>query len=125
LGKQLDKEDVISISLENVWTQSESYSNYVSGYPVYTTTFQPDLMSASLNYYRYIFFGKGARTYLTIGGGYYHAVIGYVSDDPNLTDPNVSATFTGDILGGTLGVGQEIAIGNSFRTFGTWSFGDF
>ncbi|SRR5665213_260287 len=114
-GMKLDKEDAISVNCENVWTQIESFTYGGPATNNYSESYQPDLMSVSLNYYRYIFVGKGSRTYLTIGGGYYHTVIGYSSFDTGVvSNPETTATFTGDTIGGTLGFGETLAIGDSF-----------
>ncbi len=114
IGRKLDDNSALSLTFENVWSQSDNYSVVQSGVTTLSQTVNPDLMSASLNYYRYLFQQKGGRTYVTLGFGYYHAAVGWVDYDTNLVKPNVNAVFTGDTVGGTLGIGQVLAIGDSF-----------
>ncbi len=54
---------------------------------------------------------KGARTYVTLGAGYYHAMLHVTQDTTGGTPTTIDAIFTGDILGGTVGLGQEFALG--------------
>lgn len=114
-GRKINDDFALSISFENISSGSEFYQISDSSGDLRSESFSPELMSASLNWYFYPFHSKGARTYLMVGGGYYHAVVTFTGYDTNLsTDPNESATFTGDVLGGSLGIGQFLAIGDSF-----------
>jgi hypothetical protein len=114
-GRKLGEDFAFSISLENISSGSESYQLSDSSGDVQRESFSPELMSASLNLYFYPFRAKGARTYLMVGGGYYHALVSYTGYDTSvLGSPDSSATFTGDVLGGSLGIGQFLAIGDSF-----------
>jgi len=122
-GVDVDSGNGFSISYENVSTQTESYANGVtqlvnsSGVTTLASqsaSFQPSMMDISLNYYAYLPGGKDARTYFTVGGGYYQATVGFVGVDPTLSNPNENGTFTGSTFGWTFGFGQALAIGNTF-----------
>jgi hypothetical protein len=121
-GMLLDRGNGLSISCENVWTQTESYNNGVTqnggnnGVTLapQSASFQPSMMDISLNYYAYLPGGKGSRTYFTVGGGYYQATVGFVGVDPTLANPNENGTFTGSAFGWAFGFGETLAIGNSF-----------
>ncbi|HXL73683.1 MAG TPA: hypothetical protein VN963_08675, partial [bacterium] len=123
-GIDLDQGNGFSISFENVWTQGISYNNNEtqtlvdsSGTTILapqSASFQPSLMSISLNYYAYLPGGRGSRAYFTVGGGYYQATVGFVGVDPTLSNPNESGTFTDSAFGWTFGFGETLAIGNSF-----------
>jgi tetratricopeptide (TPR) repeat protein len=114
LGFLLDKNNGFSINAENVWSQSDSYTEIYSGTTNTTVSVTPNLASISLNYYRYLFQQKGSRTYIAAGIGYYQTSINYYDYDINGNLNPTTATFTGNTIGGTLGVGQMIGIGNSF-----------
>jgi len=126
IGLNVDKSNTLSINVENVWTQNESYNNGASATDptLQTGSFQPNLTSVTLNYTVDFITSKSAKTYFTFGAGYYHATVNalVVTPYPNaglqsvgLSVPaTISGTFTGDVLGGTLGVGQILAIGDSF-----------
>jgi hypothetical protein len=125
LGLDLDQGNGFSISYGNVWTQGINYSNNEtqtlvdnsSGQTILapqSASFQPSMMNISLNYYAYLPGGRGARSYFTIGGGYYQATVGFVGVDPTLSTPNESGTFTDSAFGWTFGFGQTLTIGNTF-----------
>ncbi len=114
IGFALDVGHSLSLEAENIATQNESYS-YTSGGTAYRETIGPSLEDINLNYYHTLFRSKGSATYVMIGGGYYHANVSYY----DVTGPSTSqsATFTGDIIGGAVGLTEKLEIGKSF-TFG-------
>jgi len=125
LGMDLDQGNGFSISYGNVWTQGINYSNNEtqtlvdnsSGQTILaprSASFQPSLMNISLNYYAYLPGGKGARSYFTVGGGYYQATVGFVGVDPTLPTPNESGTFSDSAFGWAFGFGQTFMIANTF-----------
>jgi hypothetical protein len=110
VGFSLDRIHALSIEAQNISTQTESYT-YTNGGTVYLQSVTPNLLDFSLNYYRTLFMGQGNKTYVMVGGGYYHAAVSYY----DVVGPGVnqSANFTGDIIGGTLGAGELVALGNN------------
>jgi len=113
LGFAIDQGNAFSLSIENVWTQNESYNNGLTGTGAQSAIFQPDLMGAALNYYAYISSSKAAKTYLTLGVGYYEAIVGFSGVDPTLATPSESGTFSDGAVGETFGLGQDFEIGDS------------
>jgi len=111
VGYLLDENDALSVDCENIWTQTQSWTYTYSGV-TNTQSLSPGLFNVTLNYQRFLSVGKGQRFYAVIGGGYYHASVDYYMgiDPANST----TGTFTCDSLGGALGVGQELAIGDTF-----------
>ena len=107
-GLSLDDDNALSVSLDFISTQTESWSLAAGS----TKSISPSLQSGSLNYYRTILKEEGNRTYLMAGAGYYHASVNYY-DGSNPSNSS-TGTFTGDILGGTLGIGEEVGIGKIF-----------
>lgn len=123
-GIAIDSGNAFSISVENVWTQSQTFSNGVSDISdptaLFEPSFQPDLMSVSLNYYAFIPGEKGSRSYIQLGAGVYQTVVGFTGWDPSTVlsgeglDPNETGTFTATSFGGTFGFGETFAIGKDF-----------
>jgi tetratricopeptide (TPR) repeat protein len=117
-GIQVDPGNGFSLSVENAWTENQGFSNGISivGDPnqIFQASFQPQLFDISLNYYAYLARGKGERTYLQFGGGFYQATVGFSGWDPNLSVPNESGTFSDSTFGGTVGVGETLALGDTF-----------
>lgn len=114
IGFSLDPGHSLSLEAENIATQNESYS-YASGGTAYRETIGPSLEDITLNYYHTLFRSGGDATYAFIGGGYYHTNVDY--DDVAGPSSSQSATFTGDIIGGVVGLTEKLEIGKSF-TFG-------
>jgi hypothetical protein len=110
LGQQLDRDDALFMKVEYVESQQQQFTGTDTG-DENVLNFDPSLLSGSLNFERTLLRSKGARTYVTLGGGYYHCMV-HVNQDSSGSNPNsIDAVFTGDILGGTVGVGQEFALG--------------
>jgi hypothetical protein len=111
IGFSLDATHSLSLEAENIGTQNESIS-YTSGGTANRLTVGPSLEDINLNYYHTLFRTKDSATYVFIGGGYYHANVDYYNGSGPSTSQ--SATFTGDIIGGVLGLTEKLAIANSF-----------
>ncbi len=111
IGFTLDPNHSISIEAENIATQNENL-NYTNGGTTTWKTIGPSLEDINLNYYRTLFRSKGNGTYLMIGAGYYHTNVNYY--DGSGPSTSQSATFTGDVIGGVLGVTQKWEIAKNF-----------
>lgn len=109
-GFKLDKSNSLALDLGSVFTFPNNWAiQTTSG--VFAQNLGPYFLSASLDYILDIAQGPGNRLYLTAGLGYYHGVVDYTL---NAISQSTSGSFTGDTIGGTLGVGQEMDLGNSF-----------
>jgi hypothetical protein len=111
-GFRLDPSSSVALDLGSVFTFGNGFKgSFVGGSVVQTTA--PYLMSASLDYLLDIAKDKGSRIYLTVGAGWYHTIVDY-----NLNEttgiPFVGGSFSGDTVGGTLGVGDQVDLGGSF-----------
>jgi hypothetical protein len=107
-GLNLDQDNALSIEIHQIYCPTESITRGL-GSGNYTYSVAPTLDDVTLNYYRTLFKGGGFRTYAVIGGGYYHTDVNYYGGTGGLANGE-SATFTGDILGGSLGIGEEMQI---------------
>ena len=114
IGFSLDQENAISLSLENVWSQTLGLSYVSNGVVGRSFDVNPDLISASLNYHRNLLSQSWGKTSVSIGLGYYHAVVGMTNYEGNLSTTFTGA-FLGDVLGGTLGIGQSMVLDDSFE----------
>ena len=114
LGFKMDGENGFSLNLENVLSQGIGWTQLNSGTVVGSFNITPDLMSATLSYDRVLFKQNWGEAHFSLGGGLFHAAVAASYYDSNVGQTN-TGTFTGDILGGTLGVGQVINLGNSFE----------
>ncbi len=119
-GVQIDQGNGFSLSVENVWTESNSFSNGVTDIndpnAIFQASFQPELFNISLNYYAFLARNKGDRTYLQLGGGFYQTTVGFTGWDPSTSKPvpQENGSFSAGTFGGTVGVGETLAIGDSF-----------
>jgi hypothetical protein len=106
-GFDLDKTDSLSLSFEKVWTSNQTVNASDGGDRVFNH-FDPSLLGVSLNYTRVVDDHPGSKLSFALGLGYYHADMD-VKDNP---DPSHDYTgnFGGDILGGTLGIKEELSI---------------
>jgi hypothetical protein len=105
LGASFGDGHGLSLAFEGVL--SSTYS-LVSITPIGAMSFrfEPSLYSASLNYHLDLGSGPGHRTVLTLGAGYYMAIVNYAGiaiPMPVLTE----AELTGSAPGATLGITQE------------------
>ncbi|HET9870089.1 MAG TPA: hypothetical protein VFR02_06300 [bacterium] len=110
LGLSLDPSDRISVGFESVLTRSQNISG-TDGSAGVGGSDTPQMFNATLNYGLSIPEGKGTRTFFTVGAGYYHAFLDY---NLGVAAQDTYGTFTGDTVGGTLGVGQEWSVGGGF-----------
>jgi hypothetical protein len=109
-GLRLDKANSLALDFGSVvnfgnnWTAS-------NGLISDTQSLSPYLFSASIDYRVDVAKSKGSRTYITAGAGWYHGI----ADIKSMVGGDVeSGSFTGDTIGGTLGVGEEVELGGSF-----------
>jgi hypothetical protein len=114
VGFALDSNHTFSLAAENIGTQNESLS-YTSGGIANKEIIGPSMQNYTLNFYRTLFRTKDSGTYFFIGGGYYHASVNYSNDSSIPTSQ--SATFTGGIVGGVLGLTEKVEIVKNL-TFG-------
>jgi len=110
LGLALDPSNRLSIGFEDVLTRSQNISG-TDGTGGLGGAVTPGMINATLNYELSMTEGKGTRTTFSIGAGYYHAFVDYAL---GVDTQNGYGTFTGDTLGGTLGVGQDWSMGGGF-----------
>jgi hypothetical protein len=108
-GLHLDPSNSLALDLGSVFTFGNNWTISTGGNTA-TQNLSPLLLSASLDYILDIVKQPGSHTYLTVGAGYYHTS---VSDDVTGTGITYNGTFTGDTIGGTLAVGEEVALGSS------------
>jgi hypothetical protein len=108
-GLRLDPSNSLALDLGGVFTFANNWTA-ASASNTTTQACSPELFSASLDYILDIVKNPGSHTYLTVGAGWYHAS---VSDDVQGGGTAYSGTFTGDTIGGALGVGEEVALGSS------------
>lgn len=106
LGYDLDKNDSLSLSFEKVWTSDQTFNGSDGPERLYER-FDPSLLGVSLNYSRVVDDHPGNKLSFTLGMGFYHADMGYNSD---LEGDELIGNFGGDILGGTLGIKEELSI---------------
>jgi hypothetical protein len=111
LGYRLDKTNSFVLNVENIWTQKESW-NYTAGTYNDTRSAEPSLLSATLNYRLNVPDFPGGAAFLAVGGGYYRATVKYSYVETSF--PSGSSIFSGDTLGGVIGLGQSLDIGSGF-----------
>ncbi len=109
-GLHLDRSNSLALDFGGVFTFANNWT-LVSGTGSAAQNLSPDLLSVSLDYILDIVRNSSSHTYITLGAGYYHTT---VTDSILGVGTAYSGTFTGDTVGGTLGLGEEIALGNSF-----------
>jgi len=119
-GVNLDSGNALAIEIENISSQADSFTNGVSDNTALNASFQPDLMGIALTYYTFISGGKGSRTSLSFGVGYYQSSVAFSGVGVDLSMPSTvvgapeTGTFTGGAIGEIFGIGQDFALGNSF-----------
>jgi hypothetical protein len=113
-GIHLDPSNSLALDLGSVFTFGNNWTASQSGTSI-TQNLGPVVVSASLDYILDIVKTPGARTYITAGAGWYHALVTDTFTESASGSTTVfGGTFTGDTVGGTLGVGEEIDLGGSF-----------
>jgi hypothetical protein len=111
-GIHLDPVNSLALDLGSVFTFGNNWTG-ANGGTSDTENMGPMLYSASLDYILDIVKAPGARTYLTAGAGWYHAAVYESITGTNPTTVISQGTWTGDTLGGTLGIGEEVDLGGS------------
>jgi hypothetical protein len=111
IGQKLDEDNRLSVDGEWVQSQAGLFSADDSGSES-VLSIAPSLFSASVNYERTLLRGSGIRTYVSLGGGFYHSQL-QINETVTGTPPTyVYGLLTGNILGGTVGAGEEFQIGS-------------
>jgi hypothetical protein len=110
LGVGLDRDNAFSLGFEGILSQNQAFTAITPGGP-FAQNYQPNLMGVSLNYYRYLAVGKTSRTYVSLGGGYYQAIVDFSG---NFGPTLLKASYEGNTIGGILGIGQEWSLGDGF-----------
>ncbi len=109
-GLHLDKTSSLALDLGGVFPLGgNNWSVNGMGFQD-SQTCDSILLDVSVDYRLNLLQSPGARTYVTAGAGWYHAIVSYTLVSPSAP---CGGTFTGDTLGGTLGVGEEISLGPS------------
>ncbi|HET9869397.1 MAG TPA: hypothetical protein VFR02_02705 [bacterium] len=113
-GIHLDGASSLALNLGNVLTAPSVISaTDPSNRTVFQADVAPSLYSASLVYSLNLAQGAGSRIYFSLGGGWYHGIVSEAT--LGTSGPGgFGGTFTGDTVGGTLGLGGEIDLGSSF-----------
>ena len=110
LGFRLDSQDALALDLGSVLNFGNNWSISQGGSTL-SQHLGAVLLSASLDYIRDLAVTPTRRTYLTLGAGFYHAIADYnLQQDTSY----IRSSFSGNILGVTLGVGNEFSLGNGF-----------
>ncbi len=109
-GIHLDSSSSFALDISNVTTVPSSLTFSTGTTQVASFNLLPSLFSASIDYSLNLIQGPGSRTYVALGAGYYHGAVAYYGSGGGYG----SGTFTGDNIGGTLGIGEEIALGSNF-----------
>ncbi|HVZ81340.1 MAG TPA: hypothetical protein VHE12_11185 [bacterium] len=112
LGLQLDKNNSLSVGIENTWTSQMGTTIYAGTDAHYFQLMDPTLLGVALNYGLDLLNEGGNHTRLTLGAGFYHASLHYAS---NLeSDTLYVGDFGSDNIGGTLGLSEELGLGGGF-----------
>ena len=116
-GKRLDPDSEVSLSFEVISSQADVFTQSNSSNLSYQSI-GPNVMDLSLNWDLDLLKGPGNRTSLTLGAGYYRAVVDYTNDlsegSPVTYLNQINGQFTGDTAGGTLGLKEQVQIGSQF-----------
>ncbi len=116
-GKRLDDSSELSVNFEVISSQANTFSQTGSSSSAYQLI-GPNLTDLSLVYAFDVLKGPGNRTTLSIGAGYYHAIVDY-TDNVTYTNPAqqgvaINGALTGDTAGGTVGISEQVQIAPSF-----------
>ncbi len=109
-GLHLDSSSSLALNLGTVMTLPSSLSETMGSTVVYNLNVVPQLYSVTLEYSLNLMQDPGSRTYVRVGGGFYHAAVGY----DFVGEIGFGGTYTADNVGGTLDLGEEIALGSNF-----------
>jgi hypothetical protein len=116
-GKRLDSGSELSLHFEVISSQADTFSQTSSG----STSYQligPNLTDLTLEYSFDILQGPGNRTTLSLGAGYYHALVDYTDnvtyDNPAQQGVAINGAMTGDTAGGTIGLSEQVQISPAF-----------
>lgn len=110
-GLRLDRTNSLALDLGGVFPQATNSWSMDVPLTVYGQNCSSTLLNALLDYKLNLIHSPGDHTYLTLGAGWYHAI---VFNSLVYNNSLKTGTYTGDILGGALGIGEEISFGGSF-----------
>ena len=114
LGLDLDPDNKLSVEVENIASPTLGWSESNGSTVQQSLSVDPNLISTTLNYSRVLLKQAWGRTLFLVGAGYYHADVNMTNTGSFAAGPTVTGDFTGDIFGGTLGVGQIVKLGDRF-----------
>lgn len=111
-GLHLDKSNAIALDLGTVLPLGGNNVSLTSGGATDDITDSTSLFYATADYILDIAQSASSKTYLTAGVGWYHATSTWklTSNSPVTT---VGDTYSGDTIGGILGIGEEISLGGA------------
>jgi|GEM_PF-5888046 len=109
-GIHLDPSSSLALEFSNVMTFPSDYSISGGSTVLYNTSLAPSLFSVSADYSLNLIQAGSSRTYVAVSGGYYHGTVAYNNNGGGYG----GGTFTGDNIGGTLGIGEEVSLGSGF-----------
>ncbi len=112
-GVRLNPTNSLSLDLGSVFTFSNGFTLTGPGNSI-SQTLDPLLLSASIDYTLDIVKNAGSHTYISVGAGWYHASVNYELAESSPASVLGQGTYTGDTIGGTLSIGEEVDLGNSF-----------
>lgn len=114
-GQRLNGGGEVSLAAEVVSSQADSFGqSNASGFG--GETIGPNLLDATVRYSFDVIRGPGSRTSLSLGAGWYHAVVDFNdSFSQGVTaEPEIQGALTGDTLGGTVGLKEQLQVGEGF-----------
>jgi hypothetical protein len=112
-GFHLNPTSSLSLDLGSVFTLSNGFTLTGSGSSL-SQTLDPMLLSTSIDYTLDIVKNAGSHTYISVGAGWYHASVNYELSETSPATVLGQGTYTGDTIGGTLAIGEEVDLGGSF-----------
>ncbi len=116
-GRRLDDSSELSLHFEVISSQADTFAQHSATSDSYQLI-GPNLADLSLEYSFDILQGPGNRTTLSLGAGYYHAIVDY-SDNVTYSNPAqqgvaINGALTGDTAGGTVGLCEQVQISPTF-----------
>ncbi len=114
-GQRLDEDSSLSLDTEVVSSQADSFGQANSG-NLGGETIGPNMVDAALRYSFDVIRAPGSRTSLSLGAGWYHAIVDFNSSFSQgvTASPEINGALTGDTLGGTVGLKEQLQVGGSF-----------
>ena len=116
LGKRLNDSSELALSFEIISTQADTFAQTNPNSSSYELI-GPNVMNLSLNYSIDFIKSPGNRSSLSLGAGYYPAIVDYTDNvfyPSPLQTESMNEQFTGDITRGTIGISEQIQMGSQF-----------